>query len=162
MRHVANGQVVAECFQLLWQVDPTPYPSPLSKPVSLRPWRVNIHTGTYTELPKCSVNFEFSKAGQVMLLSIELPKCSMNFEFSQAGQVMLLSTELPKCSVNFKFSKAEQVILLSTELPKCSVNLSSARKDRWYQLSPKLQWPPTDQKTVNDRSRSSWVCDWFI
>ena len=27
MRHVANGQVVAEWFQLLWQVDPTPLPS---------------------------------------------------------------------------------------------------------------------------------------
>ena len=37
MRHVANGQVVAECFQLLWQVNPTLLPSPLLKPVRLRP-----------------------------------------------------------------------------------------------------------------------------
>ena len=27
MRHMANRQVIAECFQLLWQVDPTPLSS---------------------------------------------------------------------------------------------------------------------------------------
>ena len=37
MRHVANGQVVAEWFQLHRQVDPIPLPSPLPKPVSQRP-----------------------------------------------------------------------------------------------------------------------------
>ena len=37
MCHVVNRQVVTECVELLWQVNPTPLPSPLPKPVSLWP-----------------------------------------------------------------------------------------------------------------------------
>ena len=41
MRCVANGQVLAECFQLLWQVDPTPLPHLIQSVYNLQ--RVHMH-----------------------------------------------------------------------------------------------------------------------
>ena len=43
MRHVVNGQVVAEWYQLLRKVDPTSLPSPLRNQSVSDLQRVHIH-----------------------------------------------------------------------------------------------------------------------